>query len=263
MASGSPGREWNACEYHRLSKPQLEWGRKLLQRLSLRGDETVLDAGCGTGRLTRELLDRLPRGRVVGVDLSHNMVRKASEYVSDPRATFQQADLQELSFVEEFDGVFSAATFHWVPDHDRLMRSVWRGLKPGGWLEAQCGGGPNLERLFHRVRVIMDCAEYRAFFDGWQRPTRYVDGQAMADTLRRAGFVAVRCWLEPVPAVLQDAQEFKDYLATVTLHPYLERIPDPDLQRRFLDELARHAEQDSPPFEMDYWRLNMSARRAG
>ncbi len=258
----SSGREWNAGEYHRLSNPQVEWGRKLLDRLLLRGDEAVLDAGCGTGRLTRELLERLPRGRVVGVDLSQNMVDAAREHVSDPRATILRADLQELTFDAQFDGVFSTATFHWVPDHHSLMRGLLRALKPGGWLEAQCGGGPNLERLFRRARVIMDCAEYRPCFAGWQKPTQDVVDQTMAATMRRAGFLEVRCWLEPAPAVLRDAQEFKDYLATVTLHPYLERIADAALRQRFLEELAGHAGQDSPPFEMDYWRLNMSARKA-
>lgn len=255
------GREWDAASYHRLSNPQAGWGARLLDRLSLRGDETVLDAGCGTGRLARELLQRLPRGRLVGVDLSLNMVRAAREHVADPRAEFLQADLQDLPFQSYFDGIFSAATMHWVRDHDRMARSLLRALKPGGWLEAQCGGGPNLARLFERVHAIMAFPQYADFFVGWQKPTQYVYPEVMKERMQRAGFIEVRCRLEAAPAVLRDAQEFKDYLATVTLHPYLERVPEAALRQRFLDELARHAEQDSPPFEMDYWRLNISARR--
>ena len=112
--------EWNASSYHRLSNPQFSWGQKVLERLELRGNEEVLDAGCGTGRLTAELLERLPRGRVIAVDHSENMLRVAREYLASrygDRVTFIRRDLQTLRLRESVDGVFSTATFHWIPDH--------------------------------------------------------------------------------------------------------------------------------------------------
>jgi trans-aconitate 2-methyltransferase len=142
---GSETREWDAEAYHRLSNAQFSWGKNVLARVPLRGDETILDAGCGTGRLTGELLERLPQGRVVAVDLSDNMLRAARARLSQrfgERITFACVDIQRLPFVEVFDGVFSTATFHWAKDHDRLFREIHTALKPGGWLVAQCGGGP-------------------------------------------------------------------------------------------------------------------------
>src|SRR3954470_14044618 len=117
---GRPSTEWDAASSHRLSAPQFSWGSQVLDRLRLNGDETVMDAGCGTGRLTAGLLERLPRGRVVAVDLSQNMLEEARAHLV-PRfggqVEFIRADLAALPFDESFDGVFSTAAFHWVPDH--------------------------------------------------------------------------------------------------------------------------------------------------
>ena len=147
MSESSKSREWNSSVYHRLSQPQVSWGKKVLARLRLRGDEIVLDAGCGTGRLTAELLEALPRGRVVAIDLSQNMLNSAREHLlgqSGNRVRLAAADLLHLPFAGVFDGIVSTAAFHWVLDHDQLFSSLRRALRPGGWLEAQCGGGPNL-----------------------------------------------------------------------------------------------------------------------
>ncbi len=112
----SSSREWNSDAYHRLSAPQVSWGKKVLSRLRLRGDEAVLDAGCGTGRLTAELLEALPRGRVVGIDLSQNMLRSAREHLAQfqLRANLVVCDLLRLPFAASFDGIVSTAAFHWV-----------------------------------------------------------------------------------------------------------------------------------------------------
>src|SRR5215212_4757515 len=148
--AGRRSTEWDAASYHRLSAPQFSWGSQVLDRLRLNGDETIIDAGCGTGRLTAGLLERLPRGRVVAVDLSQNMLEEARSHLSPPfggRVEFARADLAGLPFESAFDGVFSTAAFRWVPDHPRLFRSLYRSLKPGGWLDAQCGGANNIARL--------------------------------------------------------------------------------------------------------------------
>src|SRR5580693_8719385 len=155
----SSSREWNSDAYHRLSGPQVSWGKKVLSRLRLRGDETVLDAGCGTGRLTAELLDRLPRGHVMALDVSENMLGTARDYLQERyqgRVEFVRADLLDLPFEDAFDGIFSTATFHWVLDHNALFRNLYRALRPGGWLCAQCGGGPNLSRLMTRVNTLAE-----------------------------------------------------------------------------------------------------------
>ena len=179
--------EWNADVYHRVSDPQFEWATEVLERLPLRGDEVVLDAGCGTGRVTALLVDRLPRGRVIGVDASQSMVEKARETLGE-RAEVRRGSLTDLELDREVDAVFSNAVFHWIPDHDQLFRSVHDALKSGGRLIAQCGGAENLDTLYGRARALMRSPEYRDHFGGW---TDFNHFENVADTerrLRHAGF---------------------------------------------------------------------------
>lgn len=258
------GREWNSEAYHRLSRPQFEWGLKVLDRLPLRGDETVADAGCGSGKVTAKLLERLPRGRVVAMDLSENMLQTARQHLDasfPAQVFFITADLQDVPLDGVLDAIFSTAAFHWVPDHDRLFCSLVRSLKPGGWLEAQCGGGPNLARVRERALTLMARPDFAPCFAGWAPPWQYPDDITTARRMGHAGFTQVKTWLEEAPATLSDAPEYKEFLATVTLHRHLARIPDPALRERFLDDLARQAASDTPPFTLDYWRLNLSGRK--
>ena len=261
---GPRPREWNSEVYQRVSAPQFGWGKKVLDRVRLRGDETVLDAGCGTGRLTAELLARLPRGRALAVDLSGNMLRTARHGL-EPRFAgqvwFVVADLQQLPFHEAVHGIFSTAAFHWVKNHERLFRSLHGALRRDGWLQAQCGGGPNLAALLQRAEKLISTPPLDQLFAGWQSPWEYASPETTAERLRRAGFTEISTGLEPAPVLLAGAEKYREYLANVIFHRHLERIGDAALRRRFLDELTRQAGQDDPPFVLDYWRLNLSARK--
>jgi trans-aconitate 2-methyltransferase len=237
---------------------------QVLERLRLNGDETVMDAGCGTGRLTAGLLVRLPRGRVLGVDLSQNMLEEARSHLSPRfggRVEFARADLAALPFDDAFDGVFSTAAFHWVPDHPRLFLSLHDSLKPGGWLVAQCGGGPNIARLMRRASVLMASEPYAPYFSGWKDSKVFADEVTTAGRLRAAGFTGVETNLEPAPTVLSGADEFREFLTTVNMHAHLARLPEGRLRRRFVEELTEQAAHDDPPYSLDYCRLNIYARR--
>jgi trans-aconitate methyltransferase len=256
-------REWDSSQYHRLSEPQLSWGKKLFSRLSLRGDEVLLDAGCGTGRLTAELLQALPRGQVVALDLSQNMLRTAHEFLAPQfgqRVRFVAADLQALPFEDAFDGVVSTAAFHWVPDHNRLFRNLHHALRPSGWLHAQCGGGPNLLKLRTRVNSLMASGPYSHFFSGFREPWVFADAETAADILQRVGFVDVETGLEPAFTILDDAKQYSEFLPAIILRMHLQCLPDPELRARFIAELTEQAKSDNPPFSLDYWRLNLSAK---
>ncbi len=265
----SPEREWNAGVYHRVSDPQFEWGLKVLNRLQLRGDETVLDAGCGTGRLTAELLRRLPRGRVVALDVSQNMLGTAEEHLKPEfgeRVTFLSADVGNLiaehpTLANHFDGIFSTATFHWVLDHQQLFDNLFRALRPDGWIHAQCGGGPNLARLLQRFEVLASSEKFLPFFSKTRSPWTYANDTGTAERLLRAGFTNVETSMEPAPARFDDAKAFCEFIESVIFRSYLPLIPDERLRRELLDELASAAAQDDPPFELDYWRLNLRGVR--
>jgi trans-aconitate 2-methyltransferase len=256
--------EWNATLYHQISGPQVSWGKKVLARVPLRGDEHVLDAGCGTGRLTRDLLEALPRGQVTGIDLSENMLRAAEQHLVPEfgeRVRFVRADLQHLAFEPEFDVIFSTASFHWVKDHDRLFAGLYRALRPGGWLHAQCGGAGNLDRQLGRVSALLRSEPYRPYFTGFASPWEFADAQTTAARLRRAGFVEIETGLEEAPTLFQNADEFQQFVESVILHRHLERLPDTALRQQLLAALTRQAAEDDPPFLLDYWRLNMMARK--
>jgi trans-aconitate 2-methyltransferase len=259
----SDSREWNSAVYHRLSGPQVSWGKKVLSRLRLRGDEVVLDAGCGTGRLTAELLEALPRGRVVGIDLSQNMLASAREHLGaqfHERVSLVACDLLHLPFESAFDGIVSTAAFHWVLDHDQLFANLRGALKPGGWLEAQCGGGPNVERLRNRANALAVTPKFAPFFVGFREPWLYQDAKEAADALRRAGFDEVETSVEAAPTVLPNADQYSEFVRNIILCRHLQNIPAENGRAEFMARLTEQAATDDPPFSLDYWRLNLAGK---
>ncbi len=259
----SGSREWNSAVYHRLSGPQVSWGKKVLSRLKLRGDETVLDAGCGTGRLTAELLEALPRGRVVGIDLSQNMLNGAREHLSadlGSRLNLVACDLLHLPLQRAFDVVVSTAAFHWVLDHDQLFRNLHDVLIPGGWLEAQCGGGPNVRRLRDRADELARTPEFAPYFDGFREPWLFEDAEGAAARLRLAGFVDVETSVEAAPTGLDDAAHYNEFVRNIVVRRHLKNIPTEEERDHFMATLTDQAAKDDPPFVLDYWRLNLRGR---
>jgi trans-aconitate 2-methyltransferase len=257
-------REWNSSAYHCLSAPQVSWGKKVLARLRLRGDEVVLDAGCGTGRLTADLLEALPHGRVVGVDLSQNMLRLARGHLAEfgSRVSLAACDLLHLPFERSFEVIVSTAAFHWVLDHDRLFENLRRALMPEGRLEAQCGGGPNLEKLRQRASALMENSDFARFFAGFREPWLFQDAPAAAEVLRRAGFVDIETSVEEAPTVLDSAERYSEFIRNIIFRRHLERIPSEEGRSEFIMRLTVKAAGDDPPFSLDYWRLNLRGQAA-
>jgi trans-aconitate 2-methyltransferase len=245
-------RDWDAATYHRVSGPQVEMAGAVLDRLDLRGDETVLDAGCGSGRVTLMLLERLPRGHVVAVDQAASMVEHAREALPPDRATVLQASLTELVLDSPVDAVFSNAVFHWVADHDALFSRLFAALRPGGPMVAQCGGEGNVARFHQAAREAAAEEPFARWFEGWEGPWNFAAPDVTAERLERAGFEAVEAWLEPYPVVPDDPG---DYLRTVCLGYHLERLPE-ELRDAYTEAVLRRADP-----ALDYVRLNILARR--
>ncbi len=255
--------DWNARKYHQISLPQQDWGRRVLDRVSLSGDETVLDLGCGTGRLTALLAERVPRGRVVAFDRSSSMLFEAQPWLRShaPRVIgIVMGDGASLPFLRAFDVVFSTATFHWILDHGALFRSVITALKRGGRLEAQCGGGPNLAQLRTRADALAREPRFVRFFEGWSAPWYYADEETTRGRLAATGFEDIHVSLEPAPVAFESPSEFSEFIATVCIRPHLARLPLED-RASFTSELTMRATADPEPLTLDYWRLNISARR--
>jgi trans-aconitate 2-methyltransferase len=247
----SSAREWDAETYDAISDPQFNWGMEVLGRLELRGDETALDAGCGSGRVTAELAKRLPGGRLIAVDGSEAMVAKARERLGD-RATYLVADLAELELDEPVDLVFSTATFHWLLDHERLFERIRAALRPGGRLVAQCGGEGNVAEHAKAIAAVTARPEFAGAFQEVAGIWNFASAEETEARLRAAGFSAVRCWLEPRPVQPERPLEFT---STVTLGPLLAQLRE-DQRRPFAEAVLSEADE---PLVLDYVRLNIEA----
>jgi trans-aconitate 2-methyltransferase len=251
----SPGRlDWDATTYDRISDPQFQWALEQLERLQLNGDEVVLDAGCGSGRVTAELADRVPDGRVYAVDMAPSMVEHARAALGS-RATVTCQDLVELTLPEPVDAIFSNATFHWIHDHEALFAALHRNLKPGGRLVAQCGGRGNIDAFRTLADEIAGEQPFADHFRDWRRPWTYATDADTETRLNSAGFTEVSCWLEPKSVTPPDARTF---IQTVCLVRHLDPLPA-ELREPFVDRVLARA---GAPLVLEYVRLNMTARRA-
>jgi trans-aconitate 2-methyltransferase len=244
-------RDWDAATYDRVSAPQTRWGTAVLDRLRLTGDERVLDAGCGTGRVTELLAARLPRGRVIALDGSPAMVASARERLAPfgDLVEFVVADLERpLPIDGHVDAILSTATFHWLPDHDALFANLAAVLRPGGWLVAQFGGAGNIATVERVLATIGD---------GWPGPWNFQSPMATVRRLDASGFVDVECWLTDEPTRFEAGEAFEAFLRTAVLGAHLDRLPETE-RDGFVDEVASRM----PEPLVDYVRLNIVARRS-
>jgi trans-aconitate 2-methyltransferase len=245
-------RDWDATTYDRIADPQTRWGTAVLDRLPLGGDERVLDAGCGSGRVTERLAERLPNGRVVALDGSSSMIDAARERLArfGDRIQYVVADLgRPLPIEGEVDAVLSTAAFHWVPDHDALFANLAAVTRPGGWLVAQCGGAGNVARVMAALASIGD---------GWLGPAHFETPMATTRRLDAAGYVDIECWLSDEPTRFEAGEPFETFLRTVVLGAHLERLPAEEH-----DGFVRAVADAVGEPVIDYVRLNITARRSG
>lgn len=252
--------DWDAARYHRISDPQRSWGLRVLERLQPQPGERILDVGCGTGRLMSEILERQPPARVIGVDQSRTMLMQARKHLQDGGRVVQ-GDAAALPFAAVFDAVFSTATFHWVRNHDRLFGELHRVLRPGGRLVAQAGGGANLAKLRERSNALGSRdRQFAPYFATWEEPWHYASVEDTEARLACAGFVDAQVWLEPAPTHFSDAEHYAEFVACVCLRRQLDRLP-PGKRDGYVGRITELAAADDPPFTLDYWRLNIDARK--
>lgn len=248
--------DWDAATYDRIADPMTRWGSTVLDRLPLRGDERVLDAGCGSGRVTERLLARLPGGHVVALDASPAMIDEARRRLAGAgdRVTYVVADLLDpVPIGRPVDAILSTATFHWVPDHDRLFRNLAAVLRPGGRLVAQCGGAGNIASVLH---AAAEAASEFGLDPAWQGPWLYATPEATADRLAEAGFTDIGTWSNPEPTPLDAGEPLETYLSTIILREHVARLPE-SARAGYVHAVAERL----PRPEIDYVRLNIVARR--
>jgi len=246
-----PVREWDGASYDRISTTMEKLGLAVLERLELRGDETVIDAGCGSGRITQALIERLPNGRVIAIDESPSMLAAARERLG-PDIDLRVGDLLQLELEQPVDAILSTATFHWIKDHERLFARLRAALRAGGRLVAQCGGEGNIDVLRGRANEVLAHEPYAEHFADWRAPWNYAGPAVTRERLLAAGFSEAECWLTPAPREPEDPRAF---LSQIVLGPHVQQLPE-TLRETFMDEVLAALGE---PVVVDYVRLNIDA----
>jgi trans-aconitate 2-methyltransferase len=240
---------WDAWTYDVSSTPQQAWAEDVLSRLDgIPRDATILDVGCGTGRVTESLLTLVPAGRVLAIDASLDMVELARARLGD-RAHVWCQDVLELAVAEPVDVIVSTAALHWVTDHERLWQRLAAALRPSGILEAQCGGAGNIARVREVIEAV--AREKAPELVGWS-PWEFASPEDTERRLRQSGFGSIRCWLQERPTYPQDVGPF---VRTSILAAHLARLPEGRRDQFAADVVARVR------LPLDYVRLNISAIR--
>lgn len=262
MATGN--FDWDAGEYDAVARVQERWGRELIARIEWSGEESVLDAGCGSGQLLPYLAEKIPHGRLTCLDRDGGMIEAARQRIRALKLAIPaDAVLGDIAALEmtplrpaSFDVVFSNAALHWVPDKLRAFAGFSRLLKPGGRVVAQYGGEKNIQRIRAALyRVLRDLGAAAA-----QERWSFQSVEQTKEQLKTCGFRDVRVWENEAPATFPDRAAFARFCTAVILRSYQSQLPPPQweaLQARFPD-VAREL---LGGWRVDYVRQNLEARR--
>lgn len=241
--------KWNAADYAANSAVQQSWAREILSRLKLRGDEHVLDVGCGDGKVTAEIARAVPRGSVLGVDASPEMItfaQKAFPLKKNPVLKFQVCDARRLkTFPTRFDILFSNAALHWVDDHETILRGAAAVLKTGGRLVISCGGKGNAHDVFLALRPEMRLKRWCEFFRQMPMPYFFYAPGDYEKWLPKAGFKILRLELAPKDAAYPGAEGFATWLRTTWL-PFVQRVPEA-MREEFIGAVTQRYLVKHPP----------------
>jgi len=267
--------DWDARDYAAHSAAQQEWARELIGKLRLRGDETVLDIGCGDGRATALIAERLSDGSVLGVDKSASMIALARERfpagvgfsgpAAHPSLSFLQMEAERLELPRDFDVAFSNAALHWVDDHEAMLRGTRACLRPAGRLLFQMGGRGNAAEVLTVVEDVVARPRWRSFFAGFAWPYHFAGPEDYQVWLPRAGFSVARAELIAKDMRHANHQTFLGWLRT-TWFPYTDRLPE-ESRDAFLDDVAVAYTATRPPdadgvIHLGMMRLEVEARVA-
>ena len=263
---------WDASTYDHISHVIESWGLEILAHRKWKGDEIVLDAGCGAGTLTKILSDLVPHGRVIGIDIDPAMIEFAMTKLKDSNssnAQVMQGDISEMKFHSEFDVVFSNAVLHWIPDHKKVFDLFSQSLKSEGQLLVQCGGYGNLARSLEKFDQVKNSPRFRNYFkdqygeQAWAKPWHFPRKEDVETLLKATGFTNIHIFLENKIANLGNKKNYSLYIRTIVLRPYLEYLHEEQLKKSFIDSIINEIEASMPElrWKLDYVRLNIFANK--
>ena len=240
--------KWNAADYAANSVVQQTWARELIAKLNLRGDEHILDVGCGDGKVTAEIARAVPRGSVTGVDASPQMIKFAKKTFPAseiPDLEFRVMDARNIKFAQSFDVIFSNAALHWVDDHQPILRGTASVLKSGGRLVVSCGGKGNAQDVFVALRPEMRLKRWREFFREMPTPYFFNAPTDYEKWLPKFGFKIQKIKLAPKDATYEGANGFATWLRSTWI-PYVQRVPK-NLREEFITAVTERYVAKHPP----------------
>jgi trans-aconitate 2-methyltransferase len=246
--SAAAPHAWNPADYAANSLVQQAWARELIAKLKLRGDEHILDVGCGDGKITAELARTVPRGAVVGIDASPEMIgfaRKTFPPSIIANLKFQVCDARQIRFKSEFDLVFSNAALHWVDDHQAILRGTASVLRPEGRLVVSCGGKGNAHDVFLALRPEMRLKRWREFFRKMPMPYFFYRPADYEKWLPKFSFKIQNLQLAPKDAVYDGMEGLATWLRTTWI-PYVQRVPE-NLREEFIQAVTQRYLAKHPP----------------
>ncbi len=255
---------WNAEVYDRIGTPMRAWAQKVIDDLELAGDELVLDAGCGSGSVTFDLLAKLPRGKIYAVDASAEMIASLSRQLAEravTNVTPTVASLTDFALAEQVDCVFSNAVFHWIPDDDALFGCLYRATKPGGRLRAQCGGYGNNVHVLEAVAAVRQDARFAQHMDGFADSKKFRTPEEGKASLERAGWIDVRASLFEAPVAFERESDAALYVQTILLRDHVARLPEELRDAYALGVVRETVRRWGAPYVADYVRLDLWAVR--
>ncbi len=257
---------WDASDYEQSSSVQQMWARELIAKLDLKGDERVLDIGCGDGKVTAEIADDIKTGSIVGIDSSCEMIQLAqNRYANSERSNikFAEHDARDLPFNNEFDVVFSNAALHWIKDHLSVLRGIGRSLCSGGKMLLQMGGGSNAADLVSVFEQLIEMDPWREYYKDFTFPYNFYDPADYHPWLSEVGFAVKRVELIPKDMV-HDVPGFNSWVRTTWI-PYTQRVPESErdkfLQQAIDEYLHRHPPDDDGMTHLGMLRLEVEASK--
>lgn len=256
---------WNPEDYLHHSEEQEKWARELIPKIGLRGDERLLDIGCGDGKVTAEIARFLANGTVLGIDSSPEMIEFAKNGFMDrfQNLAFHCVDVREMDFTREFDVVFSNAALHWVKEHGPVLKKIRQALRPGGKAVLQMAGEGNAASVVETVGDVIGREPWLPFFEGFVFPYGFYGADAYRKLVREAGLVARRVEVFPKEMIRKGRAGLSGWIRTTWL-PYIQRLPD-EMRDRFIEDVVSGYEERHPMrdglFRVDMVRLEVEALR--
>jgi trans-aconitate methyltransferase len=260
--------DWDATTYDRISDAQESWEHKTIEYRKWKGNEIVLDAGCGSGRLTKILSIKVPQGKVIAVDYDLSMIRLAKENLAKiSNIEFIKKDISQLELEEKVNVVFSNAVLHWILNHKKVFERLWQILNSGGQLLIQCGGHRNLTKTLSIINKVRKSKEFNNYFcnnkgeDIWNQTWYFAKKEDTEKILQEIGFRNIQVFLEDKEAKFSNKEEYFLFIKTIVLLPYLKYLPNETLKDKFAKSVIQEIEDNAKELQwkLDFVRLNINA----